>query len=132
MISNKKKYTLDDIGDYLKKYDLDLKSSFDGYDQNSIWNTALSDWDVNDGDWSKWYGSMGVTTDEYGSVFKGGYTSWTVYPAVAIGDLVEVRESDIMSVVTGIANNGMGETVYQIHEDDREMWVTRPQIRKVL
>ena len=136
MISIKKKsitksYLFDDC--WVKDteiYELDLKGSCDQYDQNSIWNTALSDWN-NNGYGSKWYGDL--STEKYGSVYTGGYCNpLTVYPAVAIGDLVEVRESDILSVVTAVGDNGMGETVYQIHCSEAEMWVTRPQLRKVL
>ena len=96
----------------------DLKSSL-----NEIW-----DWDVSDNEWMKT-----MIKPSGSGIPKGYYTPDPVYPAVAIGDLVQLKETDLISVVTNIADNGMGDDVYCIHQpDDFAVWVSRAQIRKVL
>jgi len=133
VINGKKKYKIllddwdNDLDPYLsnttKLWDLEPKGSSDAYDQNCIWNNTINDYFKED-----WYEVMSngprIPVNDY---------YWTVYPAVAIGDLVEVRETAVISVITKIGDSGMGDTVYEICSMEGDTsWVQRPQLRKIL
>ena len=136
MINGKKGYKIL-LNDW--EYDLDVyvkepddfwtkagTDPLDIYAQNGIWNNTINDCYFDDEE--DWYKVMS----------KGPSTTikdycWTVYPAVAIGDLVEVRETAVVSVIVAIGDSGLGDTVYQISSMDGDMaWVQRPQLRKIL
>ena len=107
-----------------KFWDLDLKGSLEEIDENCIWNTAIDDY-YSGKDWNKMVGNgPKIPVMDY---------YFTVYPAVAIGDIVEVIGTQDTAVVINIGENGMGDEAYQIEAGDGvPSWVARPQLRKVL